>query len=96
LMTNLEAESLYDFGVPHVNIGSGHELSIRELSEVIGIVVGYQGEITFNETKPDGAPRKLLDNSLLKRLGWGHKINLKTGLEMTYELLSQPHQGFAK
>ena len=69
LMTNLEAESLYDFGVSHVNIGSGHELSIKELSEAIGIVVGYQGEIIFNETKPDGAPRKLLDNSLLK--GWG-------------------------
>lgn len=96
LMTNLEAESLYDFGVSHVNIGSGHELSIKELSEAIGIVVGYQGEIIFNETKPDGAPRKLLDNSLLKRLGWDYKINLKTGLEMTYKLLSHSNYDFTK
>tara|TARA_B100001093_G_scaffold516721_1_gene596156 strand:+ start:926 stop:1900 length:975 start_codon:yes stop_codon:yes gene_type:complete len=89
LMTSLEADNLYNLRVSHVNIGSGHDLSIRELSEVIGIVVGYQGEIVFNETKPDGAPRKLLDVSYLKNLGWNYKTELKEGLTSTYKLYSK-------
>ncbi|MCX7842840.1 MAG: GDP-L-fucose synthase [Clostridia bacterium] len=68
----------------HVNIGSGEEVSIRELAEIIKGVVGYEGELRFDTSKPDGTPRKLLDMTKLTRLGWKAGINLKTGIKMTY------------
>jgi len=68
----------------HINVGTGEDVSIKELAETIKDVVGYKGDIYFNSDKPDGAPRKLLDVSLLGRLGWQASINLKTGLEDAY------------
>ncbi len=68
-----------------VNVGMGKDISIKELAERIGKTVGYQGEIFFNTSKPDGAPRKLVDVSRLKSLGWEAKIPLDDGLEMAYK-----------
>ncbi|MBK5971104.1 MULTISPECIES: GDP-L-fucose synthase [Thiorhodovibrio] len=69
----------------HVNVGSGQDLSIRELSETIKRVTGYQGQIRFDATKPDGPPRKLLDVSRLRALGWQAHVGLEQGLAQTYQ-----------
>ncbi|MBI2410220.1 GDP-L-fucose synthase [Candidatus Kaiserbacteria bacterium] len=68
-----------------INIGSGEEVSIKELAETISEVVGYAGEIRWDSEKPDGTPRKLLDVSKLHALGWRHSIPLIEGLRRTYE-----------
>jgi GDP-L-fucose synthase len=67
-----------------VNIGSGDELSIRALAELIADVVGFRGRFEFDQTKPDGTPRKRLDLSRLHGLGWKHRIDLKSGVGNTY------------
>ena len=69
----------------HINIGSGTELTIKELAEIIKKVVGYEGQINFDLTKPDGNPRKLIDSKLLNNLGWQPKVGLKDGLLKTYK-----------
>jgi len=74
----------YD-GEQIVNIGWGEDISIRELAELIVSVIGYRGRLIFDHSKPDGTPRKLLDVSRLKELGWRPKIALKSGIERTYE-----------
>lgn len=68
-----------------VNIGTGKDISIRELAELIKKIVGYDGEITWNSDKPDGTPRKLLDVSLIHNLGWQHKIGLEEGIRKVYK-----------
>lgn len=68
-----------------VNIGSGDEVSIRELAELVCDVVGFDGDIIYDSSKPDGTPRKLLDTSKLNQLGWKAQIKLKDGLEQTYK-----------
>ena len=68
-----------------INIGTNFELTILELSKMIANVVTYTGEITFNEDLPNGAPRKLLDSSKIKSLGWEPEIEMKDGLSLTYE-----------
>jgi len=68
-----------------VNIGTGEDVSIRELAEMIGEVVGYQGALRFDASKPDGSPRKLLDVSRLKSLGWQPRIGLREGIAATYD-----------
>jgi GDP-L-fucose synthase len=70
---------------PLINIGSGTEMTIRELAETIKGVVGYEGELVFDPSKPDGTPRKLLDVSRLQSHGWKPKIGLKEGLALTYK-----------
>lgn len=69
----------------HINIGSGDEVSIKELAMVIREAVGFKGKIDFDYTKPDGTPRKLLDSSRLASLGWTSKVNLKQGIEIVYK-----------
>lgn len=71
-------------GTEIVNIGSGEEVSIKELAETIAEVTGFKGKLTFDSTKPDGTPRKLMDVAKLHGLGWKHKIGLKAGLQRTY------------
>lgn len=68
----------------HVNVGTGEDCTIRELSVVIAEVVGFKGDIIFDDSKPDGTPRKLLDVSRLRKLGWYHEIPLEQGLSSTY------------
>ncbi|MEZ8585551.1 GDP-L-fucose synthase [Vibrio cyclitrophicus] len=69
----------------HINVGTGLDCTIRELVETVSRVVGFDGEIEFDSTKPDGTPRKLMDVSRLKDLGWEAKMSLEDGLTMTYQ-----------
>lgn len=68
-----------------INIGIGQDLSIKDLAELIKDVIGYKGAISFDTSKPDGTPRKLMDVSKLHALGWKHKINLREGIQLAYE-----------
>jgi len=68
----------------HINIGTGSDLSIRELSEIIKNLTGFNGKISYDESKPDGTPRKLLDSKLINDLGWRPEISLEEGLKKTY------------
>jgi GDP-L-fucose synthase len=68
----------------HVNVGSGQEVSIRELSEIMCRAVGFDGELAFDSSKPNGTPRKLLDVSKLSALGWSARIGLQAGIAQTY------------
>lgn len=72
-------------GTQHVNIGTGVDLSIKDLALMIKDIVGYTGEIKHDLTKPDGTPRKLMDVSYLHSLGWKHKIELRQGIEEVYK-----------
>jgi len=76
---------LYDNGISQINIGTGEDLTIKELADVIADVVGYKGSITYDTTKPDGTPRKLLDVSRIHQLGWHHKTSLREGIEKAYK-----------
>lgn len=69
----------------HINIGTGEDISIRELAELIAQVVGYQGAIYFDDTKPNGTMRKLTDPSKLHSLGWRHSMELREGIEQMYQ-----------
>jgi len=69
----------------HINVGTGIDITIRELAETMAEVVGFQGEIVFDTTKPDGSPRKLIDISRLTAMGWQSSIGLKEGLIATYK-----------
>lgn len=69
---------------PHVNLGSGHEVSIRGLAELLADVIGYQGGFRFDTARPNGAPRKIMDGSRLAALGWTASTPLREGLERTY------------
>jgi GDP-L-fucose synthase len=68
-----------------VNIGTGEDISIRDLAYLVRDVIGFSGQIIYDSSKPDGTPRKLLDVSRIHELGWFHKINLKQGIELTYK-----------
>ena len=75
----------------HINVGSGEDLSILALAQLVSEVVGYKGEIRCDADKPDGAPRKLLDISRIRELGWTPQVGLRTGIERAYtDFLSQP------
>jgi GDP-L-fucose synthase len=75
--------------VETVNIGTGKDLSIKEISEIVKEVVGFQGEVIWDESKPDGTPRKLLDITKLKNLGYQPHEDLRTGITKTYEWFKQ-------
>ena len=69
----------------HINVGSGIECSIKELVETISEVIGFKGNIVWDDSKPDGTPRKLMDSSKLSKLGWAPKFNLKDGIAEAYD-----------
>lgn len=71
--------------ISHINVGSGGDITIREVAEAIGRTTGYQGEISFDTNKPDGTPRKLMDSSRLNGLGWQARTSLVDGLAVAYE-----------
>ncbi len=81
LMEQHDAEQIGEF----VNVGSGSDLAIKELAEMIKHIVGFEGTVVWDKTKPDGTPRKLLDISRLKALGWGPRTALEDGIRETYE-----------
>lgn len=72
-------------GLEHLNVGSGKEVTIKELAELMKEVVGFEGDLVWDSTKPDGTPRKLMDSSKLANLGWTPKVSLKDGLIDTYK-----------
>jgi GDP-L-fucose synthase len=72
-----------------INVGTGVEISIKELAETIKEKVGFKGNLVFDTSKPDGTPRKLLDVSKINKLGWKHKIDLEDGIQKTIEWLNQ-------
>ena len=74
---------------PFVNIGVGHDLSITQLAEMIKDIIGYEGSFVYNTEKPDGTPRKLMDVSYMKSLGWEAGIDLKTGLGLVIETIRE-------
>jgi len=74
----------YDDSVA-INMGSGQEISIKQLAKIISKVVDYQGEIVFNESRPNGTPRKLLDSSKIEQLGWSPQVKLEDGIVSTYD-----------
>jgi GDP-L-fucose synthase len=69
----------------HINVGFGSDITIAELAKIVGAVIGYQGHISFDSTKPDGTPRKWMDSSRLNRLGWQATVGLEDGLKIAYE-----------
>ncbi len=71
--------------INHINVGSGFEIKIKELAKLIKNIVGYEGKIYFDRSKPDGMPRKLLDSKRIVALGWKPKISLKKGLSLSYK-----------
>lgn len=77
----------------HINVGSGVDVTIRELAETVAEVTGFKGRLTFDTTRPDGAPRKLMDVSRLARLGWTASIPLRQGLAQTYAWYLAQDQG---
>jgi GDP-L-fucose synthase len=74
-----------------INIGVGHDITIRDLAELIGSVVGFRGDIAWDSSKPDGTPRKLLDVSRMTALGWKPEISLEDGIRSTYEWFKANH-----
>lgn len=78
----------------HINVGTGGDCTIRQLVETVAKVVGYQGRIVFDSTKPDGAPRKLMDVSRLKQLGWQAQVTLEQGLQHTYQWFLENQDNF--
>lgn len=94
---NLDAERYQACTQPmlsHLNVGTGTDVTIRELAELIGTVVGFPGEIVWDSSKPDGTPRKLMDVSRLRALGWQAQVGLEAGLRGTYEWFLANQQAF--
>jgi GDP-L-fucose synthase len=78
----------------HINVGTGVDVTIKELAETIQKVVGFAGEIIWDSTKPDGTPRKLMDNAKLRSMGWQPTIDLAKGLELTYQWFIEHQANF--
>ncbi len=77
----------------HINVGFGADIRIKELAEIISKVIGYRGRITFDSSKPDGTPKKLMNSERLKQMGWCARVNLVDGLTITYQdFLKQPNR----
>jgi len=72
-------------GNQHINVGSGKEITIKQLAETIKKIIGFNGELVWDNTKPDGTPRKLMDSSVLRNLGWKPKTDFENGIKIAYE-----------
>jgi len=91
LINKIDAKDIYEQGITHLNIGTGEDLTIAELAELIKNIVGFEGEIVYDTSKPDGTPRKLLDVSRIHNLGWKHRTSLEEGIRRTYEWFVKRH-----
>jgi GDP-L-fucose synthase len=87
----LDFGELYEQGLTHLNVGTGSEISIEGLASLLSELIGYQGTINYDDSMPDGTPRKVMDVTRINQLGWEHKIDLKDGLAMTYALFDEKH-----
>ena len=93
-LMNIDAALFYQNRHPqcsHVNIGSGQEVSISELAELVSHVVGFRGKIRFDTSKPDGTPQKRLDSSVIHQLGWKPKVGFEEGIQLAYEDFKKRH-----
>ncbi|SVD89445.1 uncharacterized protein METZ01_LOCUS442299 [marine metagenome] len=82
---SLNFPSFYEKGLTHLNVGTGTEISVKALAEMIASFVGFSGNVVFDQSIPDGSPRKVLDVSRINNLGWKHKIALEEGVAITYD-----------
>ncbi|HFQ4921613.1 TPA: GDP-L-fucose synthase family protein [Vibrio vulnificus] len=80
----------------HINVGTGVDCTIREMAETMAKVVGFEGKVVFDSTKPDGTPRKLMDVSRLAALGWQYRVDLEAGLRLTYQWFLDNQDNFRK
>jgi len=85
LLNKIDAKDVYEQGISHLNIGTGQDLTIAELAELVKNIVGFEGQIVYDATKPDGTPQKLLDVTRIHNLGWKHKTSLEDGIRKAYE-----------
>lgn len=85
LMENVDAKDVYELGISQLNVGTGVDIEIGKLAVMIKNLVGFEGEIEYDDSKPDGTPRKLLDISRVVRMGWQPETTLEDGLQKTYE-----------
>ncbi|MFC1785819.1 GDP-L-fucose synthase family protein [Candidatus Neomarinimicrobiota bacterium] len=85
LLISVNAEDIYKQEITHINIGTGKDLTISALANLVSEIVQYSGEIVFDETKPDGVNKKLLDVTRLHKFGWHEKISLREGINLTYQ-----------
>ena len=94
VLLNVDFADTYDHSNPeirncHINIGSGKELSIRELAAKVRGEIGFKGDIRWDSSKPDGTPRKLTDVSKIHQLGWRHKVEIEEGIHRLYQWYSK-------
>ena len=86
VMNEINANELYeDLNISHLNVGTGIDISISKLAKIISKVIGYNGNLTYDTSKPDGTPRKLLNVSKINQLGWYYKTDLEEGIKITYK-----------
>ena len=85
VMETIDANNLYSKEISHINVGTGEDITIRDLALMIKEIVGFQGKIVHDLTKPDGMPKKLLDVTRLQSYGWGYKIGLEEGIRKVYQ-----------
>ncbi len=83
-MKNIDAKQIYTRGISHINVSSGDEVSIRDLAFMVKKITRFQGDLNFDNSMPDGTPRKVLDGAFLNQLNWFSKIQLEEGLKATY------------
>ncbi|MEO6657215.1 MAG: GDP-L-fucose synthase [Arenimonas sp.] len=84
-------DSVVSTSLSHINVGSGEEIQIRQVVELLAEIINYRGVIDFDHSKPDGTPRKLLNSSIISSLGWRPQFTLRAGLESTYEWYLKHH-----
>jgi GDP-L-fucose synthase len=85
MLESVDADNLYNLGITHLNVGSGKDISISDLAILVSKIIGYDGQIEYDTSKPDGTPRKLMDVSRINSLGWKYKTELEEGIKKTYE-----------
>jgi GDP-L-fucose synthase len=85
LLENIEAKDIYEKGITHINIGTGEDLTISELASLIAQITGFKEKVVYDNSKPDGTPRKLMDVSRINKLGWKYKTSLKDGIQKAYD-----------
>ena len=93
-LESVDAADIYNKGISHINCGSDDEVSILELTHLIQKVVGYQGDVVFDSSKPDGTYRKKMDNTQLSNIGFTPKTSLEQGLQQTYAWYLENKQKF--
>jgi len=91
MMENIDAKDLYENGITHLNVGTGKDISISDLAKLIAEISGFNGNIIYDSSKPDGTPRKLMDVSRINSLGWEYRTELKEGIIKTYNFFREKY-----